>query len=97
MTKIILTKKDIQRHAFIWIIITVILQYADPFPPPMPSLIAGLMVLMLDYMFIYYALFLFILPRFWKSNIYLLVTFCTLLYISYVIIIHINFHWLIPN
>ncbi len=96
MVSIEFSKADYIRHSLIWVIISIILQYTDPFPPPFLSIISGLAVLMADYMAIYYFLFLFVLPVYWKRNYVILVALWLLAYLFHLAIVQFDLYFIVP-
>jgi hypothetical protein len=92
-----LTKRDKIKHLIIWTLITGFTCLVDP-PPPDKALIlsiTGVVLTMLSYMFVYYAHYFYIFPKFYKKNLfkligYSLVTFIILLAIDYTEVYYIS-------
>ena len=90
---IVLHNKKVIRHLIVWLLITIFLCIIDPVEGNIIASAIATLLIMLGYMFIFYAHYLFIFPKFYKTNNLKLIAFSITVYVILLIINYINFYY----
>lgn len=86
-----LTRDEIKKHSVIWILITIFLLFIDHGNASIFMEVFVQLLITLRYMFAYYALSLYIFPKFYGVNIKKLLVSFLIVYVLYELINHITF------
>ncbi len=93
-----LNKKQLRRHAFVWILVIIFFNLYSYLPGSLEAKIIGNIIEDLNYIFVFYTLSLLAFPIFWKSKYSILLVVCIILsYSFFSSVTYIDYYIIIPH
>jgi two-component system LytT family sensor kinase len=89
-----LKKNEYIRHLIVWVILSLVISFIDPISGNIWMRILCTAALMMTYMFVYYAEYLYIFPCFFKKSIWKLILNLFLCFIIFEVLMHFCFFYL---
>ena len=85
-----------KRHLVIWALVTIYISILDPIKGDLEVQIPVTFILMYTNVLAFYSVSLYIFPKFWKKNYFLLILFATTSFLIFTILDFLDFRYLLP-